>query len=432
MAKIKGKWLFNDVVKRHLDWLNEYQIENVFFYSNGERFTDMYWYDIDADDTVYHISYDETLAVAGLYGNLSNWENEAFKTIEFDGEQDVSANFLAWMQENATLQEEEKPTPTADSVKSKLQSLLTASNAKTGKSDTNLTDAVNTLIEGYGQGGNGSDSGNGSCSGNHIIEVDELPEVGEEGKIYQVKNLLDIVYTWSQSDGDYTMQLGMTTFFKFIATSETYLNVSIPDGYEGAVCYLTDIPDIYVNENGVWESVSIMGGAFSNGFKGEVTSVDDAKALGAGYCALIESNLYQYTNGEFKKLVTEGGESGGTSVLGMRKFNSPLSKEFLGVIVAETEEDMRYYGNNQQNPILCDITFDGNLFPDVLLYPIIYKTKTTECLYVWATINGALDALYVKTDDGGMTFDFMSGLEANIKDAGRFTDWLLANTTAVE
>lgn len=42
--------------------------------------------------------------------------------------------------------------PTAEGVKSKLQSLITASNAKTGKSDANLTDAVNTLLEGYKQG----------------------------------------------------------------------------------------------------------------------------------------------------------------------------------------------------------------------------------------------------------------------------------------
>lgn len=38
-------------------------------------------------------------------------------------------------------------------IKSKLQSLLTAANTKTGESDTTLTDAVQTLIDGYGQGG---------------------------------------------------------------------------------------------------------------------------------------------------------------------------------------------------------------------------------------------------------------------------------------
>lgn len=41
------------------------------------------------------------------------------------------------------------------SIKSKIQSLITAANAKTGESDTTLTDAVQTLVDGYGQGGVG-------------------------------------------------------------------------------------------------------------------------------------------------------------------------------------------------------------------------------------------------------------------------------------
>lgn len=41
----------------------------------------------------------------------------------------------------------------------KIQSLLTAANTKTGESDTTLTDAVQTLIDGYGQGGGGGGSG---------------------------------------------------------------------------------------------------------------------------------------------------------------------------------------------------------------------------------------------------------------------------------
>lgn len=38
------------------------------------------------------------------------------------------------------------------SLKSKIQSLITAANTKTGETDTNLTDAVSTLIDGYGAG----------------------------------------------------------------------------------------------------------------------------------------------------------------------------------------------------------------------------------------------------------------------------------------
>lgn len=39
------------------------------------------------------------------------------------------------------------------SIYSKLSALLTAANTKTGESDVTLTDAVQTLIDGYGQGG---------------------------------------------------------------------------------------------------------------------------------------------------------------------------------------------------------------------------------------------------------------------------------------
>lgn len=38
-------------------------------------------------------------------------------------------------------------------IKEKLQALLTASNAATGKTDTTLTDSVQSLIDGYGGGG---------------------------------------------------------------------------------------------------------------------------------------------------------------------------------------------------------------------------------------------------------------------------------------
>lgn len=41
------------------------------------------------------------------------------------------------------------------SIYSKLSALLTAANTTTGESDTTLTDAVQTLIDGYGQGGGG-------------------------------------------------------------------------------------------------------------------------------------------------------------------------------------------------------------------------------------------------------------------------------------
>jgi len=41
------------------------------------------------------------------------------------------------------------------SILSKIQALITAANNTTGESDTTLTDAVQTLVDGYGQGGGG-------------------------------------------------------------------------------------------------------------------------------------------------------------------------------------------------------------------------------------------------------------------------------------
>lgn len=60
------------------------------------------------------------------------------------------------------------------SIESKVQSLITASNAKTGETDTNLTAAVQRLIDGFGQGG-GTATINGApfdC-GTFTLETDQ-------------------------------------------------------------------------------------------------------------------------------------------------------------------------------------------------------------------------------------------------------------------
>ena len=67
---------------------------------------------------------------------------------------------------------------TAEGVKAKIQSLINAANAKTGKTDADLTAATRTLIGGYGQSGGG---------GSGIIDVTELPATGlVEGAIYRL------------------------------------------------------------------------------------------------------------------------------------------------------------------------------------------------------------------------------------------------------
>ena len=66
---------------------------------------------------------------------------------------------------------------TAESVKAHIQSLITKSNAKTGKGDTTLTSAVRNLINGYGTGSGGGD----------IVYTNEPPnESSDKSKIYIV------------------------------------------------------------------------------------------------------------------------------------------------------------------------------------------------------------------------------------------------------
>lgn len=48
---------------------------------------------------------------------------------------------------------------TIQTVKTQIQSLINLANTTTGNTDTNLTDGVNALVSGYGQGGSGSSGG---------------------------------------------------------------------------------------------------------------------------------------------------------------------------------------------------------------------------------------------------------------------------------
>ena len=59
--------------------------------------------------------------------------------------------------------------------------LLSAANAKTGKSDENLTDAVKTLLEGYGQGGDSPLPIEVSTE----AEMTDLLETAEIGSVYK-------------------------------------------------------------------------------------------------------------------------------------------------------------------------------------------------------------------------------------------------------
>ncbi len=175
--------------------------------------------------------------------------------------------------------------PTAESVKSKLQSLITASNAKTGKSDANLTDAVNTLIEGYGQGG-------GFGGGGDIIEVDQLPtenisttalyKVGESYYRYVDGAFTDIIVVETEGSAPYSL---LELYSALGVTPELYTIKTKPTTEEGlaeivktdfatgviAIYYIEDEGDAFTYDGSAWSAMGAIG---------IISDVSEATAVG--------------------------------------------------------------------------------------------------------------------------------------------------------
>lgn len=102
-------------------------------------------------------SMEQTLTIGDvtIYNFTSNtWTDEKYKLCTVTGGNlTANAEMISWFQTNGKFNTNAEDV-VANIRKSKEVSdaLLSSANAKTGKSDANLTDAVKTLLEGYGQG----------------------------------------------------------------------------------------------------------------------------------------------------------------------------------------------------------------------------------------------------------------------------------------
>ncbi len=79
------------------------------------------------------------------------------------------------------------------SIRSKIQSLITAANSTTGESDTTLTDAVQTLVDGYGQGGGGNEDAIISRSLSGSYTNSSVSAVGEDA-LRSCKHLTSVTF----------------------------------------------------------------------------------------------------------------------------------------------------------------------------------------------------------------------------------------------
>lgn len=187
-------------------------------------------------------------------------------------------------------------------IKEKITNLIAKANSATGKSDADLTNGVNSLIAGYGQGG--------SCSGDHIIEVEELPEVGQKGVLYRIEKKDFVPYTKDEEGKIGSEQATLAFLLLLGGTSpvlfdEVYDYAKVPDidnFIQGRVYYVESEDAIYEydTETSAWISKKNGG---EGGFHGAITSLEQITADSpAGSYALITSKYeyYEYVTESFR------------------------------------------------------------------------------------------------------------------------------------
>ena len=128
-----------------------------------------------------------------------------------------------------------------NTVKAQIQSLIDLANTTTGNTDTNLTDGVNALVGGYGQGGSESVP----SDMHEVVFVSDT----EKSAIFYVQNNVGIQAP-SDANGDvakYTLTQGSNSqaSFPYIVTSNTVfykivVNITLPSPFVSYLIYSTD------------------------------------------------------------------------------------------------------------------------------------------------------------------------------------------------
>lgn len=157
---------------------------------------------------------------------------------------------------------------TAESVKAKLQNLLTLANGTTGNTDATLTAAVNALIAGFGQGGGGG--------GVSAIA---------SGKFTPAENVLEV-----------TVNTGVENMNTFMLYAKADVRNK---GVKAGFCVFIDNIKTTSNTNGVMVFTNNSGTGWSNidiSFKINVSESDGERA----YWIVNNTRTTFYVNGDVK------------------------------------------------------------------------------------------------------------------------------------
>lgn len=95
---------------------------------------------------LYALATEEVTDITDLFTEDNSIEVEGGGTLRFVNEHEIPVP-------NTVVYVAKAPTLSLDGVKAKLNNLIAKANSTTGKSDTDLTSGMNSLIEGYGKGG---------------------------------------------------------------------------------------------------------------------------------------------------------------------------------------------------------------------------------------------------------------------------------------
>ena len=153
-------------------------------------------------------------------------------------------------------------------VKAQIQTLIDLANTTTSRQDTNLTDGVNALVEGFGQGGSDGIEGG--------YDVTFYDEQGEELALYSVKEGHEIskppkydCLAWQTSDG-------ANVLFPYVPTSDISL-------YANSDTYADILYKFYGVDKGVYPYLVISiatGGTTYVSFAKQITKNTDTSLLG--------------------------------------------------------------------------------------------------------------------------------------------------------